>query len=144
MLHCLVCFFFSSRRRHTRCALVTGVQTCALTICSKAKVPVANSAATFCAAEYSSFFCERPGFNASKPTDPAVLPASTICVDRCRLARRMPQRSARAPIRGNHSRPNTKDAEERESTKGSVMTRSAEHTHELQTLMRISYAVFCW
>src|SRR3546814_7190651 len=23
-------FFFSSRRRHTRCALVTGVQTCAL------------------------------------------------------------------------------------------------------------------
>src|SRR3546814_16933213 len=30
---CLVCFFFlSSRRRHTRCALVTVVQTCALPI----------------------------------------------------------------------------------------------------------------
>src|SRR3546814_4073016 len=28
-----VFFFFSSRRRHTRCALVTGVQTCALPIC---------------------------------------------------------------------------------------------------------------
>src|SRR3546814_10196208 len=28
-----LCFFFSSRRRHTRCALVTGVQTCALPIC---------------------------------------------------------------------------------------------------------------
>src|SRR3546814_1839001 len=27
-------FFFSSRRRHTRCALVTGVQTCALPICA--------------------------------------------------------------------------------------------------------------
>src|SRR3546814_16444485 len=26
-------FVFSSRRRHTRCALVTGVQTCALPIC---------------------------------------------------------------------------------------------------------------
>src|SRR3546814_15098527 len=26
-------FFFSIRRRHTRCALVTGVQTCALPIC---------------------------------------------------------------------------------------------------------------
>src|SRR3546814_7103259 len=26
------CFFWSSRRRHTRCALVTGVQTCALPI----------------------------------------------------------------------------------------------------------------
>src|SRR3546814_5010737 len=31
---CCVCiFFFSSRRRHTICALVTGVQTCALPIC---------------------------------------------------------------------------------------------------------------
>src|SRR3546814_4608511 len=29
----MLCFFFSSRRRHTRCALVTGVQTCALPIC---------------------------------------------------------------------------------------------------------------
>src|SRR3546814_829068 len=31
-LRCFVFFFFSSRRRHTRCALVTGVQTCALPI----------------------------------------------------------------------------------------------------------------
>src|SRR3546814_20702453 len=29
---CFFLFFFSSRRRHTRCALVTGVQTCALPI----------------------------------------------------------------------------------------------------------------
>src|SRR3546814_8762071 len=29
--------FFSSRRRHTRCALVTGVQTCALPIFAKIK-----------------------------------------------------------------------------------------------------------
>src|SRR3546814_20834989 len=28
----IVIFFFTSRRRHTRCALVTGVQTCALPI----------------------------------------------------------------------------------------------------------------
>src|SRR3546814_7901080 len=27
-------FFVASRRRHTRCALVTGVQTCALPICT--------------------------------------------------------------------------------------------------------------
>src|SRR3546814_15430748 len=32
MLCFLYIFFFSSRRRHTRCALVTGVQTCALPI----------------------------------------------------------------------------------------------------------------
>src|SRR3546814_15010748 len=33
----LVVFFFSSRRRHTRCALVTGVQTCALPISLRAE-----------------------------------------------------------------------------------------------------------
>src|SRR3546814_7636338 len=32
VLFCILVFFFSSRRRHTRCALVTGVQTCALPI----------------------------------------------------------------------------------------------------------------
>src|SRR3546814_1165756 len=34
-----ISFFFSSRRRHTRCALVTGVQTCALPIFSVMIVP---------------------------------------------------------------------------------------------------------
>src|SRR3546814_6917586 len=32
-------FFFSSRRRHTICALVTGVQTCALPIYGHRRVP---------------------------------------------------------------------------------------------------------
>src|SRR3546814_16297725 len=32
LVDAFVIFFFSSRRRHTRCALVTGVQTCALPI----------------------------------------------------------------------------------------------------------------
>src|SRR3546814_11809689 len=44
-------FFFSSRRRHTRCALVTGVQTCALPIytfgASRATVSLVFSAAGF-------------------------------------------------------------------------------------------------
>src|SRR3546814_463412 len=35
-------FFFSSRRRHTRCALVTGVQTCALPISAKEGWDAAN------------------------------------------------------------------------------------------------------
>src|SRR3546814_6571034 len=39
-VRCYIVFFFSSRRRHTRCALVTGVQTCALPICRKLKLPV--------------------------------------------------------------------------------------------------------
>src|SRR3546814_3211145 len=42
-LFCVVVFFFSSRRRHTRCALVTGVQTCALPICGHS----ANSAIVY-------------------------------------------------------------------------------------------------
>src|SRR3546814_17550314 len=38
-MFCRLCiFFFSSRRRHTRCALVTGVQTCALPIYFSASV----------------------------------------------------------------------------------------------------------
>src|SRR3546814_19646456 len=44
---CTVCrsrFFCSSRRRHTSCALVTGVQTCALPICGIALTMTAGSA----------------------------------------------------------------------------------------------------
>src|SRR3546814_14972627 len=41
-----MCFFFSSRRRHTRCALVTGVQTCALPIYSFAVKVTDNVGAT--------------------------------------------------------------------------------------------------
>src|SRR3546814_7520007 len=37
LISCL--FFFSSRRRHTSCALVTGVQTCALPICAPPRRP---------------------------------------------------------------------------------------------------------
>src|SRR3546814_10648478 len=45
ILFLFVLFFFSSRRRHTRCALVTGVQTCALPICATVPVP-GNARAT--------------------------------------------------------------------------------------------------
>src|SRR3546814_6390427 len=48
-------FFFSSRRRHTRCALVTGVQTCALPISSKSR----RSPAPCTGAAYPGFFMSR-------------------------------------------------------------------------------------
>src|SRR3546814_2032709 len=41
-------FFLSSRRRHTRCALVTGVQTCALPISSRITVIGAAYLAVIC------------------------------------------------------------------------------------------------
>src|SRR3546814_3961786 len=44
-------FFFSSRRRHTRCALVTGVQTCALR--SNQKVILHQLSALGYAAEFA-------------------------------------------------------------------------------------------
>src|SRR3546814_7798656 len=40
----LWCFFFASRRRHTRCALVTGVQTCALPILSVSQGAIGDNA----------------------------------------------------------------------------------------------------
>src|SRR3546814_7823789 len=43
---CICFFFFSSRRRHTRCALVTGVQTCALPILQPSAASVSCSAGT--------------------------------------------------------------------------------------------------
>src|SRR3546814_18964489 len=46
MCLCVV-FFFSSRRRHTRCALVTGVQTCALPISPDAIVKKLYDAAVY-------------------------------------------------------------------------------------------------
>src|SRR3546814_14818671 len=48
MLHlaAMLCdFFFSSRRRHTRCALVTGVQTCALPIWVKNTLAIVQAMA---------------------------------------------------------------------------------------------------
>src|SRR3546814_8525658 len=41
-----MCVFCSSRRRHTRCALVTGVQTCALPIVFRAAVLCDDAALT--------------------------------------------------------------------------------------------------
>src|SRR3546814_5587874 len=42
----MILFLFSSRRRHTRCALVTGVQTCALPILRGRSSPKAYAIAT--------------------------------------------------------------------------------------------------
>src|SRR3546814_4903094 len=64
MRFCLVCFllcffFFSSRRRHTRCALVTGVQTCTLPISEMrtlfANLPEADKAAVVEALQAANF-----------------------------------------------------------------------------------------
>src|SRR3546814_168564 len=44
LFYLCVCFFFSRRRRHTSCALVTGVQTCALPIVVSDDTVIGDSA----------------------------------------------------------------------------------------------------
>src|SRR3546814_6239467 len=58
-------FFFSSRRRHTRCALVTGVQTCALPISLPAPSPLRGEG---CGEGVEHAACPRPA------SDPAPSP----------------------------------------------------------------------
>src|SRR3546814_16825103 len=74
-------FFFSSRRRHTRCALVTGVQTCALPISSSridiaakegAKGELGARVAALKANGRLSTGIHWPFFRNADATDPAV------------------------------------------------------------------------
>src|SRR3546814_8959530 len=109
---CLVLFFFSSRRRHTRCALVTGVQTCALPICKDRLHRVSLG-----------------GLRGRPPDNARVLAGRFHSLGRTPCGRCNP-RLADAP-----------DARDAQSTWR--IGRSEEHTSELQSLMRTSYAVFC-
>src|SRR3546814_10596560 len=112
----LLCFF-SSRRRHTSCALVTGVQTCALPISARvfgagygsrlARIVVPLHARAFIGVWLLTLlFCLRDLETATLFYPPGQEPL---------------------PIRIFTLEAN----------------RSEEHTSELQSLMRISYAVFC-
>src|SRR3546814_7572217 len=97
-------FFFSSRRRHTSCALVTGVQTCALPISSLLAHPLKHE----------------------------VEHRNDEQADRGRGQHAVEDRRADGTPAGG-TRPHRDHQRQR----------SEEHTTELQSLMRISYAVFC-
>src|SRR3546814_5824786 len=74
--------------------------------------------------------------------DPAAFaaPASPINTSHCQTTIRW--RKAHTTDRASGIRPQPK-AMHRVSTLGNANRRSEEHTSELQSLMRISYAVFC-
>src|SRR3546814_7129360 len=97
--------FFSSRRRHTRCALVTGVQTCALPISA------------------------RRGSLRRRPL-PCGYAAPRVASSWQGKARGQGKQDASPGPPGS-------------GPAGPAACRSEEHTSELQSLMRISYAVFC-
>src|SRR3546814_7341772 len=70
-------FFFSSRRRHTRCALVTGVQTCALPIsyAVSGTVNFAQGSSMMLGAVLTYTFVQTLGW----PLAPALLVALALC-----------------------------------------------------------------
>src|SRR3546814_10116799 len=100
-------FFFSSRRRHTRCALVTGVQTCAL--------PISAAAAK------------------------STLAQKALAREQYLFRQKV---SARVELEQAEAEAASAAAEARRASVAAD-ARSEEHTSELQSLMRISYAVFC-
>src|SRR3546814_3068538 len=166
-------FFFSSRRRHTRCALVTGVQTCALPISERlaslmqfchqsARLrgkPTATVATHRNFSLYENGLSGIPGvhLNVLRTDDESEL---WLSIDRLHETK-PPEvtspwlRPWIVVARGPGEEPTlvatvsgsalidagTHAAEVNSDSEGSG--RSEEHTSELQSLMRISYAVFC-
>src|SRR3546814_1925976 len=119
----VVVFFFSSRRRHTRCALVTGVQTCALPIYEtwyrETLIPTV--------AQRGTAIIEARGASSAAS-------AANAAIDHMRDWIQGTQGgwvSMGVPSDGSYGIP-------------LGLIRSEEHTSELQSLMRISYAVFCY
>src|SRR3546814_5728746 len=107
-------FFFSSRRRHTRCALVTGVQTCALPISAAIDEVV-----------YANIFEGLTRIDRNGAVQPALAESWTVSDDGLTYTFKL------------HEGVTFHDGTTFDSA------RSDEHTSELQSLMRISYAVFC-
>src|SRR3546814_6991339 len=137
LLSCLVLlffFFFSSRRRHTRCALVTGVQTCALPISPLSSETFISPRLAASAAPAAICWA----FDFAGMTDP---PSSQALGPTHGLGRATRTPAARFLTRGTCQAPCAGGEGARGA--GPEGTRSEEHTSELQSLMRISYAVFC-
>src|SRR3546814_1604501 len=123
-------FFFSIRRRHTICALVTGVQTCALPIFTPITLSVEWS--------WSSRSGARPVFRSLRSQAWSVTTSSTgIALYGVRAAPTVQTTIARRASDASACRT------ARDSPLLPTSRRSEEHTSELQSLMRISYAVFC-
>src|SRR3546814_5073675 len=112
-------FFFSSRRRHTRCALVTGVQTCALPISAK------DPGATLSSPRLRTLLEElRQRYKFIVLNTAPILPV--------RDAKLLAAQADEVLMIAHWAK-----------TPPDAVRRSEEHTSELQSLMRNSYAVFC-
>src|SRR3546814_1658079 len=128
-------FFFSSRRRHTRCALVTGVQTCALPICIVWALDKNSGSAMW----------SQPAMARRSLTSPAVQGDYAVVGDFDGYLHWLKLDTGELAARTRVSRDALRAAPI--VVDGILVAqdtdRSEEHTSELQSLMRISYAVFC-
>src|SRR3546814_2149285 len=118
--------FCSSRRRHTRCALVTGVQTCALPISYIRRPPYWEGALA--------------GERTMKGMRPLAVLPDNITTDHLSPSNAIMRDSAAGEYLHKMGLPE-EDFNSYATHRGDH--RSEEHTSELQSLMRISYAVFC-
>src|SRR3546814_6237418 len=113
--------FFSRQRRHTRCALVTGVQTCALPILG------AILAAAIGMEKAALWRLAQAHRHIQRPDRQILLHPVTDC-----------------PAHDTPTMQVENDGKvEPALRRPDIGDRSEEHTSELQSLMRISYAVFC-
>src|SRR3546814_237828 len=169
----IVVFLFSSIRRHTSCALVTGVQTCALPIsppsCGRSTSPCRGGMMTDFLLELRSE--EIPArMQAKARADLARLFAAELAhagiaagdLVTYATPRRLVLIARDLPIETTAVSEETKGprtsappqalegflrktglSQDQLVDRDGVWFRSEEHTSELQSLMRISYAVFC-
>src|SRR3546814_8329463 len=127
------CFFFSSRRRHTRCALVTGVQTCALPIyVGREPERVEGDRVAGIALDRSHELAGALGIG-----DRREMLGLGHGERTAQVAGRVALGTRGSDGVAKHA---TQDAAH---PAGAFIARSEEHTSELQSLMRISYALFC-
>src|SRR3546814_5238820 len=120
--------FFSSRRRHTRCALVTGVQTCALPILDIAGIDVVDVHGI----QWNAVLATHLLAHAGRTRGDAELTHQ----------RPIDKVEAHTNVDEGQIKP-LEFGDNRCLGHGRVEARSEAHTSELQSLMRISYAVSC-
>src|SRR3546814_7555690 len=137
-------FFFASRRRHTMCALVAGVQTCALPIYRRLRQgrPVHSRRRGSAHIAARRPYRRRHG---------GLIPLSFV--ERSELGA-APWSSGKGPVPfpewphalsglSQAAQPVGDAPRQVVTLRRHLFLRSEEHTSELQSLMRISYAVFC-
>src|SRR3546814_1617113 len=133
-------FFFSSRRRHTRCALVTGVQTCALPIFQSGGAGV-DPLAERDAAYGGGSGRQDAGADRGPQFDDGDSDRSRAAFYRQGCGRDREWRPDVALDAGSPGDRRRTVVAGRYDCGGA--RRSEEHKSELQYIMRISYAVFC-